>query len=140
MAKAERLDEETGPERESPLVEGGPTSGPLEGPDGAAGISTDPGLGGAAVSRGFRTVLRNRYFLRLWIAQLISQTIQNAANYGLIIIVANRSNTSYFATSLAIVAFALPAALFGALSAVLVDRLARRAVLSAASVLPATAC
>jgi len=140
MAKAERLDEETGPEGDTPPVEGGPTSGPLERSDGATGISTDPSLRGAAASRGFRTVLRNRYFLRLWIAQLISQTIQNAANYGLIIIVANRSHTSYFATSLAIVAFALPAALFGAPSGVLVDRLNRRAVLWVSNVVRASAC
>src|SRR5262249_16910711 len=46
----------------------------------------DPQMRGAA-AYGFRTVLRNRYFLRLWLAQVISQTIMNAANYGVIILV-----------------------------------------------------
>ena len=82
-----------------------------------------------ANTRGFRTVLRNRYFLRLWAAQLISQTIMNAANYGLLIVIATRSNTSYLASSFAIVAFALPAAVFGAPAGVLVDRFPRRPVL-----------
>src|SRR5260221_8791350 len=59
---------------------------------------------------GFRTVVRNRYFLRLWLAQLISQTIMNAANYGIIILIATQSK-SVTATGGAIAAFSLPAAL-----------------------------
>lgn len=85
-------------------------------------------------TRGFGTVLRNRYFLRLWMAQLLSQTIMNAANYGLIVLIQSRSK-SYFATSIAIVAFALPAAIFGAPAGVLVDRLDRRRVLWVSNVL-----
>ncbi|HEX6819512.1 MAG TPA: MFS transporter [Ktedonobacterales bacterium] len=85
-------------------------------------------------TRGFGTVLRNRYFLRLWMAQLLSQTIMNAANYGLIVLIQTRSK-SYLATSLAIVAFALPAAIFGAPAGVLVDRLDRRRVLWVSNVL-----
>jgi MFS family permease len=89
----------------------------------------DSPQGRGSTTRGFRTVLRNRYFLRLWTAQLISQTIMNAANYGLLIVIATRSNTSYLASSFAIVAFALPAAVFGAPAGVLVDRFHRRPVL-----------
>ena len=50
-------------------------TGPLQG-------FTDPSLKtvGGGKPRGFRTLMRNRYFLRLWLAQLISQTIMNAAN------------------------------------------------------------
>ena len=90
--------------------------------------------------RGFRTVLRNRYFLRLWMAQLISQTIQNAANYGLIILIATRTNTSYLATSFGIVAFALPAVIFGAPAGVLVDRFERRKTLWVSNILRAALC
>jgi MFS family permease len=78
--------------------------------------------------KGFRTVLRNRYFLRLWVAQLISQTIMNAANYGMIVLIATQSH-SVFATGGAIAAFSLPAALFGAPAGVLVDRFDKRRVL-----------
>ncbi len=95
-------------------------------------------LGVAAGTRGFRTVLRNRYFLRLWIAQLISQTIMNASNYGLIVLVATLGNNVTY-TSLAIVAFALPPALFGAPAGVLVDRFNRRTVLWISNVLRAAA-
>lgn len=92
-----------------------------------------PGGGG---SRGFRTVLRNKYFLRLWVAQLISQTIMNASNYGLIVLVATQgSNLQATRTSGAIVAFSLPAALFGAPAGVIVDRFNRRTVLWVSNVL-----
>ncbi|HEX8033964.1 MAG TPA: MFS transporter [Ktedonobacterales bacterium] len=95
-----------------------PQSGPL----------TDKSAEAAKGTRGFRTVLGNRYFLRLWLAQLISQTIMNAANYGLIVLVANQTK-SVTATGAAIVAFSLPAALFGAPAGVVVDRFDRRRVL-----------
>jgi len=94
-----------------------------------------PSQGRGATTRGFRTVMRNRYFLQLWGAQLISQTIMNAANYGLLIVIATRSNTSYLASSFAIVAFALPAAVFGAPAGVLVDRFPRRPVLWISNIL-----
>jgi MFS family permease len=88
--------------------------------------------------RGFRTVLRNPYFLRLWMAQLLSQTIMNASNYGLIVLVATVGNNVTY-TSLAIIAFALPAALFGAPAGVLVDRFNRRSVLWISNALRAAA-
>jgi len=92
----------------------------------------------ASSSRGFRTVLRNRLFLRLWIAQVLSQTIMNASNYGLIAFVATQSKSN-FATSLSIVAFALPAAVFAPIAGVLVDRFNRRTVLWVSNVLRAVA-
>ena len=106
----------------------GPASSPLD-------DSANP-----PAKRGFRTVLRNRYFLRLWMAQLVSQTIQNAANYGLIILIATRTNTSYLATSFGIVAFALPAVIFGAPAGVLVDRFERRKTLWVSNILRAALC
>ncbi|HEX9413541.1 MAG TPA: MFS transporter, partial [Ktedonobacterales bacterium] len=87
---------------------------------------------------GFRTVVRNRYFLRLWLAQLISQTIMNAANYGIIILIATQSK-SVTATGGAIAAFSLPAALFGAPAGVFVDRFDKRFVLWMSNALRALA-
>jgi MFS family permease len=83
---------------------------------------------------GFRTVVRNRLFLRLWVAQLISQTIMNASNYGMIILIAVQSK-SVTATGGAIAAFSLPAALFGAPAGVIVDRFDKRFVLWASNAL-----
>jgi MFS family permease len=87
---------------------------------------------------GFRTVMRNRLFLRLWVAQLISQTIMNAANYGMIILIATQSK-SVTATGGAIAAFSLPAALFGAPAGVIVDRFDKRFVLWMSNALRALA-
>lgn len=89
-------------------------------------------------SRGFATLLRNKLFLRLWMAQLISQTIMNAANYAMIVLVTKESDSS-LATSGAIVAFSLPALFFGAPAGVLVDRFDRRLVLWVSNVLRALA-
>lgn len=102
-----------------------PRSAPLVAPTIAP--QTDPALGTVG-HRGYRSLFRNRLFLRLWIAQLISQTIMNATNYGMIILVSKESNST-FATSGAFVAFSLPAAIFGAPAGVLVDRFDRRLVL-----------
>lgn len=101
-----------------------------------ADLPTEPLMPQVRPSRGFATVLRNRYFLRLWMAQLISQTIMNAANYGLIILVTTQVQ-SFTATSGAIVAFSLPALVFGAPAGVLVDRFDRRKVLWVSNVLRA---
>lgn len=103
-------------------------------------LSAGPDAAGQplASSRGFRTVLSNPFFLRLWIAQLLSQTVMNASNYGLILLIATQSRKVTF-TSLAIVAFALPAALLAAPAGVIVDRFDRRLVLLVSNVLRAIA-
>ncbi len=77
---------------------------------------------------GYRSLLRNRFFLRLWLAQLISQTVQNAANYGLLVLIAEVTGSSTL-IGLAIISFSLPAVLFGVPAGVLVDRFNRRHVL-----------
>lgn len=77
---------------------------------------------------GYRSLLRNRLFLRLWLAQLISQTIQNAANYGLLVLIAETTGSSTL-IGLGIIAFSLPAVLFAVPAGVLVDRINRRQVL-----------
>jgi MFS family permease len=79
-------------------------------------------------SAGFSTVLRNPAFLKLWLAQAISQTGLNMANYGLIILVAKESG-SLISTALTIVAFTLPALLFSAPAGIVVDRFDRHGIL-----------
>lgn len=76
----------------------------------------------------FRRVLKNRHFLLLWLAQLISLTALNAANYGVIVIV-NEQTHSVFMAGLAIIAFTLPAVPFSAVAGVIVDHLNKRSVL-----------
>jgi MFS family permease len=76
----------------------------------------------------FRRVLRNRYFLRLWLAQLISLTVLNAANYGVIVLVNNITH-SVFMVGVAIIAFTLPGVPFSAAAGAIVDHLDKRVVL-----------
>jgi MFS family permease len=83
---------------------------------------------------GYRSLLRNRFFLRLWLAQLLSQTIQNAANYGLLVLIAELTRSSTL-IGLAIISFSVPAVLFGVPAGVLVDRINRRQVLWISNVL-----
>lgn len=76
-------------------------------------------------------VLRNGAFLRLWLVQLITQTCQNMINFALLLRVRDivelhhlpQANT---AISLVILAFSLPAVLFGPVAGVVADRLNKR--------------
>lgn len=87
---------------------------------------------------GFRTVLKNRSFLLLWLAQLISMTILNAANYALIVLIQEITGSTTL-IGLAIITFSLPAVLFGALAGVFVDRISKRRVLWGSNFLRAIA-
>lgn len=82
----------------------------------------------------FRRVLHNRHFLLIWIAQLISLSILNAANFGVIVLV-NDLTHSVFMAGLAIIAFTLPAVPFSAVAGAVVDRLDKRLVLWVSNVL-----
>ncbi|MEJ7900267.1 MAG: hypothetical protein WKF63_00360, partial [Thermomicrobiales bacterium] len=72
-------------------------------------------------------VLRHGPFLRLWLTQAITQTCQNMINFALLLRVRDvveihelpQANT---AISLVILAFSLPAVLFGPLAGVIADR------------------
>lgn len=99
---------------------------------------THPAIEQGAEGRGFVSVLRNKYFLRLWMAQLISQTVMNATNFGLLTLITTE-HKSLLATGGAIVAFSLPALLFGAPAGVVVDRFDRRTVLWMSNALRALA-
>src|SRR6266566_4160116 len=85
---------------------------------------------------GFRQVLKNRNFVLLWLAQLISLTILNAANFGIIVIVNNVTHSVVMA-GIAIIAFTLPALPFSAVAGAIVDRLNKRLVLWISNVLRA---
>ena len=76
----------------------------------------------------FRRVLRNRSFLLLWLAQLLSQIVFNAANYGVIAIVTAVTHSTVM-VGFAIVSFTLPAVPFSLLAGVYVDHLDKRFVL-----------
>jgi len=60
--------------------------------------------------RGYGPVLRQRPFLLLWVAQICSQTAQNALNYGLIVEVERLTNSST-SVSLVVASFTNPALL-----------------------------
>jgi len=91
--------------------------------------------GMAAADRG---LLRNRAFLAIWGAQILSQVASNAVTSALIILVAEitHSNTS---SSVLILLAVLPAILFGIAGGVIVDRTDRRLVLIITNALRAAA-
>ena len=86
----------------------------------------------------FRTVLKNRSFLLLWLAQLLSQTVFNAANYGVIAIVTAVTHSTVM-VGVAIISFTLPAVPFSLLAGVYVDYLNKRLVLWVSNALRAVA-
>lgn len=73
-------------------------------------------------------VLANRNFLYLWLAQIISQTAQNAILFGLIVIVLARTSSTT-STSVVVLSFVVPTIAFGVISGVLVDRWSKRRLL-----------
>lgn len=85
-----------------------------------------------------RGVLRNRAFLALWAAQILSQVAANATTFALIVLVGEltKSNTS---SSILIFFAILPAVLFGVLAGVVVDRTDRKRVLVVTNALRAAA-
>ena len=85
-------------------------------------------------------VLRNTAFLRLWVAQLLSQTANNIVNFALLmrvqdIIRIHEVEQGNTATSLVILAFSLPAVLFGPIAGVIADRFNRKHVMFATNML-----
>lgn len=83
-------------------------------------------------------LLRNRPFLALWSAQILSMTAANALTASLIVLVAEltKSNTS---SSFLILLAVVPAVLFGVFAGVFVDRSDRKQVLIATNLLRALA-
>ncbi len=73
-------------------------------------------------------VLANRGFLYLWLAQIISQTAQNAILFGLIVLVLDRTKSTT-STSVVVFTFVVPTVAFGVFSGLLVDRWSKRRLL-----------
>ncbi|HEU4691520.1 MAG TPA: MFS transporter [Vicinamibacterales bacterium] len=79
----------------------------------------------------FRAVLGNYPFLRLWIAQAVSQTANSMVDFSLLLRVGQtvdfhdvaQANT---AVSFVILAFSLPAVIFGPIAGAVADRMSRR--------------
>jgi MFS family permease len=89
-------------------------------------------------NKGFLTLLQNRNFLRLWLAQLISMVSLNATNYALIILIGQITHSTTL-IGLAVICFSVPAVLFGAPAGVFVDRMDKRSVLWGSNCLRAVA-
>jgi len=82
-----------------------------------------------------RAVLRNGPFLRLWLIQAITQTAQNMINFSLLlrvrgVVEINELPQANTAISLVILAFSLPAVLFGPIAGVLADRWNKRTLMA----------
>jgi MFS family permease len=75
-----------------------------------------------------RPVLLNRGFLLLWLAQLISQSAQNAILFTLLVLVTDLTDGSTF-TSILVLSFVIPSVVFGIFSGVLVDMWSKRLLL-----------
>ncbi len=73
-------------------------------------------------------VLTNRAFLLLWLAQIISQSAQNAILYALIIIVLDLTESTT-STSVVVLCYVVPTVVFGVFAGVLVDRWSKRRLL-----------
>lgn len=83
-------------------------------------------------------VLRNGAFLRLWIAQLLTQIGGNIVLYGLTVLVAERSGSTS-ALSALFLSFLVPAVVLSPIAGVWVDRLDKRLVLIVANLTRAAA-
>ncbi|MGB8345481.1 MAG: MFS transporter [Ktedonobacteraceae bacterium] len=86
----------------------------------------------------FRQVLKNRNFLLLWLAQVISQIVFNGANFGLIVIV-NDVTHSVLMAGFAILIFTVPAVPFSVIAGAIVDHFPKRTVLWVSNILRAVA-
>ena len=90
----------------------------------------------------FKAVLKNGPFLRLWIAQAISQTANSMVDFALLLRVSGvveyheiaQANT---AISLVILAFSLPGVIFGPFAGAVADRVDRKLLMAVVNVLRA---
>jgi len=92
----------------------------------------------ATPQRGFHTLFKNRNFLLLWLAQLISMTILNASNYAIIVLIEEITGSTTL-IALAIICFSIPAVIIGAPAGVFVDHRNKRRVLFYSNILRAIA-
>jgi MFS family permease len=79
-------------------------------------------------AQGYLPVLRNSNFLKLWIAQILSlMSLQSLLLLALILI--EQVNQSSIQTAGVIVAFSLPAVIFGPIAGVVLDRVSKKTIL-----------
>ncbi len=97
---------------------------PAEGTAAASAVAAGGDEGGA----GILAALAVPAFRRLWLAELLAQTAQNAIWFGALI-ATERATRSTTLTGVTVVSAALPVALFGVLAGALVDRWERKRVL-----------
>ena len=71
---------------------------------------------------------RNRDFLRLWLAQAISQTAHHTVHYAILVLVQTRTNSSV-QMGIAVMTLVLPSVIFGLVAGAYVDRRDKRLVL-----------
>mgnify|MGYP003337928550 FL=1 len=103
-------------------------------------LTPDPTPGDAGASAaGWGDVLRNRRFLALWSAQIVSQVAGNAALYALTLLIVEASGGSSTSVSLLYLAFLAPAVVLSPLAGIVVDRVDRRGVLIWSNVVRAAA-
>lgn len=80
----------------------------------------------------YAQLLKNRNFLKIWSAQLVSQIASNLLNFALIIRIFDLASKTQFANisvSLLILSFGIPSIIFAVLAGAYVDHLDRRKVL-----------
>ena len=92
----------------------------------------------AVPQRGFQTLFKNRNFLLLWLAQLISMTILNASNFAIIVLIQEITGRTTL-VGLAIICFSIPAVIIGAPAGVFVDHRNKRRILFYSNILRAIA-
>ncbi len=92
----------------------------------------------ATPHRGFHTLFKNRNFLLLWLAQLISMTILNASNFAIIVLIQEITGSTTL-IGLAIICFSIPAVIIGAPAGVFVDHRNKRRILFYSNILRAFA-
>jgi MFS family permease len=78
----------------------------------------------------------NARFRRFWLGRLFANTAQNAILFALLVIVVNRTGSTVH-SSLLVLSFIVPAAIFGIVGGVVVDHLPKRGVLVCSSLLRA---
>jgi MFS family permease len=78
--------------------------------------------------RTFATVVKNRNFFVLWMAQILSQTAQNGIHFVQIILIETlTSSTAHMA--IMILSFSLPAVILSSIAGIAVDRLSNKVVM-----------
>jgi MFS family permease len=140
LTDPERLTKPTGDERSDVIDRSNSFGDEEQTSSEAKGFSPDDGDAPAEPKRlGFVPVLKNRNFLTLWSGQVFSQLADKIYLVLMIALIATHfqspNQTISGWVSAIMVAFTIPAVLFGSLAGVFVDRWSKKAVLVATNIL-----